>query len=605
MHLPDNAPYSADDRSALNAILPRTTPAQRYWLSGFLAGLDAQGAAAPIAAAPAAAAPTPVALAILFGTESGNSEDLAERTKRKATQLGFAAKTVDMAECKLSELAQMQNVLVIVSTWGDGEPPDRVTTFYEQFLADGAPRLEKTRFSVLSLGDSSYPKFCQVGKDFDKRFEELGAHRYHPRTDCDVDFEEAYESWVTGALKSLTSLAAPKAAPAAAVTVATGASVVQPSASGIEYGKKNPFPSELKERVLLNGRGSAKETIHLELSLAGSGLSYEAGDALAVMSTNCPAVVADLLEAGKWTNSNTIESPDGSTGPMGDVLGQYYDITGLSKTIITKYNELAPNEKLAALLADKEGLSKYVYGREIADLLNDYPIADLAPQKFVSILRKLPPRLYSIASSLKAHPDEVHLTVAAVRYHAHNKKRKGVCSTYLAERVQQGETIPVYIHNNKNFRLPADNDTPIIMVGPGTGIAPFRAFIEERAAIGAKGKNWLLFGDQHFTTDFLYQLEWQQYLKEGALSRLDTAFSRDQEEKIYVQTRMLEAGKEMYDWLENGASFYVCGDASRMANDVHQALISIVATHGGKSQEDAEAYIKKLQKDRRYCRDVY
>lgn len=356
---------------------------------------------------------------------------------------------------------------------------------------------------------------------------------------------------------------------------------------------------------MLNGRGSAKETIHLEISLEGSGLSYEAGDALAVVPTNCPEVVADLLKAGKWTNSNTVAAPDGSTGPMGDVLQQYYDITGLSKTIISKYNEIAANDRLTALLADKEALASYVYGREIADLLADYPIADLAPGDFVGILRKLPPRLYSIASSPKAHPGEVHLTVAAVRYQAHGKKRKGVCSTYLAERVQTGGTIPVYTHHNKNFKLPADNDTPIIMVGPGTGIAPFRSFIEERSAIGAKGKNWLFFGDQHFTTDFLYQLEWQQYLREGLLTRIDTAFSRDQEEKVYVQNRMLEAGKDLYDWLENGASFYVCGDASRMANDVHQALISIISTHGGKSQEDAEAYIKKLQKDRRYCRDVY
>lgn len=610
MQLPDNAPYSAEDRSALNLILSRTTPAQRYWLSGFLAGLDAQGGAAPVGAAPAAAQPAeaagPIPLTILFGTESGNCEELAERTKRKAAGLGFAPKVVDMAECKLSELSKTDNVLVIVSTWGDGEPPDRVTTFHQQFLDAGAPRLEKTRFSVLSLGDSSYPKFCQTGKDFDRRFEELGAQRYHPRTDCDVDYEAAYEAWVNGALKDLTSLAAPKVAPAGSgISVSEPAAAVAPAAPAIEYGKKNPFPGELKERVLLNGRGSSKETIHLEISLEGSGLSYDAGDALAVIPTNCPEVVGDLLKAGKWTNSNTIEAPDGSTGPMGDVLQQYFDITGLSKTIITKYNEIAPSEKLSALLADKEALSGYVYGREISDLLNDYPIADLAPKDFVAILRKLPPRLYSIASSVKAHPGEVHLTVGAVRYQAHGKKRKGVCSTYLAERVQRGETIPVYTHHNKNFKLPTDNDTPIIMVGPGTGIAPFRSFIEERAAIGAKGKNWLFFGDQHFTTDFLYQLEWQQYLKDGVLNRLDTAFSRDQEEKIYVQTRMLEAGKDLYDWLESGASFYVCGDASRMANDVHQALITIVATHGGKSQEDAEAYIKKLQKDRRYCRDVY
>lgn len=609
MHLPDNAPFNAEDRLALNVILSRSTPAQRYWLSGFIAGVDAQGAggggaAVAVQAAPAAAA-EPLPLTILFGTESGNCEELADRTKRKAAQMGFAPNVLDMADAKPADIAKLENLLIIVSTWGEGDPPDRVTGFHEQFMGANAPKLEKTRFSVLALGDSSYAKFCQTGKDFDRRFEELGAKRYHPRTDCDVDYEAPYEKWVDGALNTLISLTVPKAAAAplggAGITVSAPAA---PAAPAIEYGKKNPFPSELKERVLLNGRGSSKETIHLEFSLAGSGLSYEPGDALAIVPTNCPEVVADLLKAGKWTNSDTVNSPDGSSGPMGDVLGQFYDITGLSKSIIKKYNEIAPNDKLSALLEDKEALLAYVHGREIADLLTDYPIADLSPADFTAILRKLPPRLYSIASSLKAHPDEVHLTVGAVRYQAHGKTRKGVCSTYLAERAKPGEGVPAYTHHNKNFKLP-DNDTPIIMVGPGTGIAPFRSFIEERAITGAKGKNWLFFGDQHFTTDFLYQLEWQHYLREGVLTRLDTAFSRDQDEKIYVQNRMLEAGKDLYGWLEEGATFYVCGDASRMANDVHQALITIVATHGGKSVEDAEAYIKKLQKDRRYCRDVY
>lgn len=622
MHLPDNAPFTAEDRSALNAIFARTAPAQRYWLSGFLAGVDTQAgaalgaatvaapaaAAAPAVAAPAAAVAIP--LTILFGTESGNSEELAQRSSRKAAKLGFSPKVVDMAEIKLADLPKNENLLVIVSTWGDGEPPDRVTSFYEQIFAAGAPRLDKSRFSVLALGDSSYPKFCQTGKDFDRRLEELGAKRYHPRTDCDVDYEGAFEKWTDGALGELLSHAAPKVVSAPAAAASISVSEPAPAAAAvaapvIEYGKKNPFPAELKQRVLLNGRGSSKETIHLEFSLAGSGLTYEAGDALAVVPSNCPEVVADVLKAGKWSNSDTIETPDGSSGPMGDVLQQYYDITGLSKVIMKKYNELAPSDKLSALLEDKDGLSAYTYGREISDLLTDFPIANLSPKDFLSILRKLPPRLYSIASSMRAHPDEVHLTVGAVRYSAHGKKRKGVCSTYLAERAPVGQGVAVYTHHNKNFKLPADSDAPVIMVGPGTGIAPFRSFIEDRAATGAKGKNWLFFGDQHFTTDFLYQLEWQQYLKDGVLSRLDTAFSRDQEEKIYVQTRMLEAGKDLYDWLENGASFYVCGDASRMANDVHQALLAIVATHGGKSAEEAEAYIKKLQKDRRYCRDVY
>jgi len=595
MQIPQHAPFSESQRHALNQVLPGLNAEQLTWLSGFLAGAQsADGQSqAPVAAGEAADG---IPLTILFGTESGNAEELATQAKTAAQAKGFTPKVVDMGDYQASELAKEKNMLVITSTWGDGDPPDRAVPFHEFVMSDRAPKLESLRFSVLALGDTSYEKFCQTGKDFDLRFEELGGKRFHPRTDCDLDFEQPFQKWLNGALHDLAEIAQPPAPSNGAVMASV--------APAIEYGKKNPFPSELKERVLLNGRGSIKETIHLELNLAGSGMTYEPGDALAVIPTNAPDDVTAVIEAGRFKSGDPAPAPDGSEGPLVEVLAQYYDITGLTKNIVKKYNGIAKNDELGALLDNKEKLQDYLWGRQICDLLADYPVRGLSASEFVGLLRKMPPRLYSIASSLRAHPDEVHLTVAAVRYDSHGRKRKGVASTFLADRVAVGETMPVYTHHNKNFKLPA-GDTPIIMVGPGTGVAPFRAFVEERQANGDQGKNWLFFGDQRFLYDFLYQLEWQRYLKDGVLTKLDTAFSRDQKQKVYVQHRLIENGKDIHAWIEDGAHFYVCGDASRMAHDVHEALISIFEKHGGKSREDAEAYVKQLQKDKRYQRDVY
>ncbi|MEO0794765.1 MAG: assimilatory sulfite reductase (NADPH) flavoprotein subunit [Verrucomicrobiota bacterium] len=597
MNIPEHAPFSEPQRSALNQVLPTLNAQQTTWLSGFLAGAQsASGNPAPAAiAAPTARIP----LTILYGTESGNAEELAAQAKKAAAKKGFDAKIADMGDYKPANFGKEENLMVIVSTWGDGEPPDRAVTFYDFVMGDKAPKMEQARFSVLSLGDTSYEKFCQIGKDFDKRLEELGGKRFHPRTDCDLDYEPPFNKWLDGALHDLAELAKP--------TVATNGASAATLAPAIEYGKKNPFPSELKERVLLNGRGSKKETIHVELSLAGSGLTYEAGDALAILPSNAKEDVQAVIEAGKFNTEDAVAAPDGSEGPLNEVLTQYYDITGLTKNIVKKYNDLAKSDELTALLANgaKEKLQDYLWGRQLCDLLVDHPVSGLNAKEFVGLLRKMPPRLYSISSSMKAHPDEVHLTVAAVRYNTHGRERRGVASTFLADRVSIGDTMPIYTHHNKNFKLPADSDKPIIMVGPGTGVAPFRSFLEERAATEAKGKNWLFFGDQHFLYDFLYQLELQSYMKDGVLTKLDTAFSRDQAHKVYVQNRMIEKGKDIYAWLQDGGHFYVCGDASRMAHDVHEALISIHETHGGLSRDDAEATVKQLQKDKRYQRDVY
>jgi len=373
------------------------------------------------------------------------------------------------------------------------------------------------------------------------------------------------------------------------------------------FGKKNPFPAAVKHLVNLNGRGSAKETYHVELSLEGSGLEYGAGDVAGVFPVNCPEVVEDFLQVSGFTGEEAL-GQDGEVKSLRDALSTDFDITGLNVAFLKKYAALAANAALDDFLAadDKEKLTAYVYGREVRDVLAEFPAAEkLSPDSLTGILRKMPPRLYSIASSPKAHPGEVHLTVGAVTYEAHGRKRKGVCSTYLCQRIQKGDQVRLYTHHNKNFNLPEDGSIPIIMVGPGTGIAPFRAFVEERKATSATGKNWLFFGDQHFNTDFLYQLEWMGYLKEGVLTRMDVAFSRDTDHKIYVQHRMMEAAGDLYAWLQEGAHFYVCGDANRMAKDVHQALIDIYIQQGGQSPEAAEETVKELQKSKRYQRDVY
>lgn len=594
-YLPGTAPLTPEQLQGLNQILPTLQPDQLLWLEGFISGLRAGHGGVPAAAAAAPAAKPE--LTVLYGSESGNAEGLADQTAKAANAKGFKAKVVNMADIEPKKLSKVANLLVLISTWGEGDPPEAATDFYSAFMGDSAPRFEGTNFSVLGLGDTSYEHFCKMGKDFDARLEALGANRAFDRKDCDVDYDDDYSAWLEGSLSALAKLNA-SAAPAAVVPAVAAA------APAVKYSRKNPFPSELKERVLLNGKGSAKETIHLEFELEGSGLTYDVGDALAVIPHNAADVVEGILEATKLDGSDKVSLKDGEFS-LRDALTSQLDVTALSKPVLNRYNEIAQSKELDELINDKVKLAEYVWGRDVIDLVKDYPTDQLNADSLAAILRKLPPRLYSIASSPKAHENEVHLTVGVVRYDSHGRERKGVCSTYLADRLEEGQKADVFVTPNKSFKLPADSTTPIIMVGPGTGIAPFRAFIEERAATGAEGKNWLIFGDQHYLTDFLYQTEWQGYLNDGLLSKLDVAFSRDQAHKVYVQDRMLENAKELYQWLQDGAYFYVCGDASRMAHDVDKALHAVVAQEGGLSEEDAVAYVKQLKSDKRYLRDVY
>lgn len=595
MHIPPlpsgTGPLTPEQTQYLNGLLTTLTPEQSAWLCGYLAAVNQiSGAPGAVAVAPAAVSTgSDTAVTVLYGSQTGNSEGIAGKLVAALNSKGVAAELKDMGAYKPQQLKQEQTLCVVVSTHGEGDPPDNAMELHAFLHGKRAPKLEGTSFAVLALGDTSYEHFCKTGKDFDTRLGELGGTRLLDRVDCDVDYEDKAEAWIVALAEKIANS---RGSTAAAATAFTPGLPIPATVSAFD--KKNPFPATLLERINLNGRGSAKETLHLELLLEGSGLSYQPGDALGVVPSNDAAYVDEVL---------TLLGASGDDSIRQDLL-KTYEITTITRPFLRGYAELADSKELNALLADNEKLNAWLYGREIIDVLQTWPVKGLPMQEFTDLLRKLPPRLYSIASSLNAHPDEVHLCVGVTRYEAHGRKRHGVCSTFLADRVDMDGTLPVYVDANKNFKLPASLDTPVIMVGPGTGIAPFRAFVEERELQGG-GKNWLFFGDQHFDTDFLYQTEWQQWLKDGVLSRMDVAFSRDQKEKLYVQHRMQEKAADLWAWLQDGAHFYVCGDEKRMAHDVHQALIDIARVQGGLSAEDADAYVKQLQKDRRYQRDVY
>jgi sulfite reductase (NADPH) flavoprotein alpha-component len=588
--LPDSAPFAPEHIEALNAVMARTSAEQRQWLSGFLAGYQAATAGAHLAA-PAPAPRARIPLTILFATESGNAEGVGADLKKAAAKQGFAARLLDMAEVSPADVADAANLLVVASTWGEGDPPERAAAFYNAIMADDAPRFDGVRFAVLALGDSSYVNFCAVGRRMDARLEALGGERIAPRVECDLDYEARAAAWSGSALEELAKRAEPEP-----VTAVRGGDIIHvdfaaPATS--LYSKANPFLAEITESINLNGSRSTKQTIHLELSLAGSGLSFEPGDSLGIVPENEPEMAEAVLRAAGLAGDGALRAR----------LATEFDITVLSRQVIEAYAALNPDPRLRDLVAG-DAWRAYLEGRQIVDLLEDFP-TELTPAQLTGLLRKLPPRLYSVASALAASPDEAHLLVGVVRYQSHGRARSGVASGFVADRLGVGHKLKVYVKPNKNFRLPDDPERPIVMVGPGTGVAPFRAFLQQREATGATGRNWLFFGERNFTHDFLYQLEWQEWLKDGVLTRLDVAFSRDQPEKIYVQQRIWERRAELFAWLEDGAHLYVCGDEKAMAKDVHATLTAVVADRSGRSPEAAEAYLADLKKQRRYQRDVY
>jgi sulfite reductase (NADPH) flavoprotein alpha-component len=576
--IPKTAPFADDEIDILNRVVGPATAVQRAWLAGFLAGLDASsGAAASVQ--PAAAPLTAEPLTILYATESGNSEKLAGDVAKSARKLGFKPSLVDMADLELASLASVKKLIVIAATWGEGEPPGRAIRAYKELMSDAAPRLDGVEFGVLALGDTAYVEFCAIGKALDERFEALGGKRVADRVDCDLDFAEPAAKWIAGTLKTL----APDVAPDTKVIA-------------VDFGVK-PAPNldiveaEVTEHINLNSSRSAKETIHLELSFDGVAPAYKPGDSLDVYAENDPAYVDALLMAARLTDNAALRA---------DFI-KSRDVTTLSLKTLETYAGFG--QRYVKELLDAGTARNWIAGRQLIDLIEQFPIA-LDADKLRALTRPLAPRAYSIASSRAEAGEEAHLLVSAVRYETHGRARKGVASNHMAERLKKGARLRVKLKPNKHFVLPsADRD--IIMVGPGTGVAPFRAFVQERRATGAKGRNWLFFGDRTFTHDFLYQTEWQDALKDGGLTRMDVAFSRDTPDKVYVQHRIWDKRADLVAWLDGGATFYVCGDAKQMAKDVRATLVRAYADVKSITPDAAEAAVAALERDKRYQQDVY
>ncbi len=605
-----NSPFNQEQVELLNRILPTLTEIQKVWLSGYLSACQQSpsilGTPEELVAQLPMGGTVPTIskeVTVLYGSQTGNAQKLAEKTGKTLEGKGFQVTVTSMSDFKPNNLKKLQNLLIIVSTYGEGDAPDNALSFHEFLHGKRAPKLDQLNFSVLALGDSSYEQFCQTGKEFDQRLAELGGTRIYPRFDCDLDYDEAASEWLKGVTDSLSEGQGGGLKQTTKVEAEAA-----PQAVEVVYSRTNPFKAEVLENINLNGKGSAKETRHIELSLEGSGLSFEPGDVVGIYPTNDPELVDLILQETKWNPEEMVTvNKQGDVLPLKEALSSQFEITLLTKALVKQAAQLSKNEALQELVAagNEEKVKAYAAGRDLLDLIRDFGPWTVSAQEFTAILRKLPPRLYSIASSFAANPDEVHLTIGAVRYEANGRDRKGVCSTLVAERLQPGDTLPIYLQQNKHFKLPENPETPIIMVGPGTGVAPFRAFMQEREEIGASGKSWMFFGDQHFVTDFLYQTEWQKWLKEGVLTKMDVAFSRDAAEKVYVQHRMLEQSKEFFEWLQQGAAVYICGDKNNMAKDVHNALLEIIEKEGSMSREKAEEYLADMKQQKRYLRDVY
>lgn len=571
-------------------------PQQLTWLSGYLAGMAQTGQSTVLAQPDSSHAKS---LTILYGSQTGNAKSVAQEFKAKLDALNIPATIVSMADYKQKQLKTESHVVIIVSTHGIGEAPDDAVALHSFLAGKKAPKLNDLNFAVLGLGDTSYEFFCQTAKDFDKRLQDLGATRITDRVDCDVDYDADVAAW----FDTITHQVKDELSAKSSQSIIPSLNVHPSAAVASQYTKKLPYTATLLESQKITGRDSVKDIRHIEISLENSGIQYRPGDALGVWFKNDINLV-DELTTLLGLQGDTSVSWSGDDYNFNDALINKLELTQSYPTFVTKYAKYANNIELNALLDDKSVLREYLSQRQIIDVVRQYP-AKLDAQQFVDTLRMITPRLYSIASSQAEVEDEVHLTVALVEYDAHGYAHQGGASSFLSTRLDEGGEVNVFIEKNDNFRLPDDGNTPVIMIGPGTGIAPFRAFMQQREAEEASGENWLFFGNPNYTQDFLYQTEWQRFVKDGVLNKVSLAFSRDQEQKVYVQHRMLEQGAEIYQWLEQGAHIYVCGDANHMAKDVQDALVQIVIAHGAKSDEQAEQYISDLRRAKRYQKDVY
>lgn len=595
------SPLNDQKLDQLQQAASELSPQQLAWISGYFWGLSqtsVAGEAQPAGLPVAAVASQPAGkLTIIYASQTGNAKGVAQALKDEADAAGIAAELFSAGDYKGKNLAKETHVIIVASTHGEGEAPDDAIELHEFLQSKKAPKLPNLEYAVIGLGDSSYEFFCQTAKDFDAYLAKLGAKPMLERLDCDVDYDAPAATWRAQALDKVQSTLVK--ADAQVVQLPVGQAAVAPSA----FNKQNPFEASLLVSQKITGRNSGKDVRHVEIDLEGSGLTYQPGDALGVWYSNDAGLAAAIIAKAGLNEDDAVEV-DGQSVSLLHALINHYEITAANPQLVTRYAELSGSKKLAKLVEDKDKLREYAANTQVIDVLGEKKAA-LDAAQLIGLLRRLTPRLYSIASSQEEVGEEVHLTVGLVEYAKGDETRQGGASSYLAQRLEDGDSVKVFVETNNHFKLPADDNTPVIMIGPGTGIAPFRAFVQERDNRDAAGKNWLFFGDRTFTEDFLYQVEWQKYLKSGIVNRLDVAFSRDQVEKVYVQHRLLEHGAEVWQWLQDGAHVYVCGDANRMAKDVHDALLTIVEQQGQQTREQAEQYLNELRKSKRYQKDVY
>ncbi|MCX9899481.1 NADPH-dependent assimilatory sulfite reductase flavoprotein subunit [Klebsiella pneumoniae] len=588
-------PLNPEQLARLQAATTDFTPTQLAWVSGYFWGvLNQQSGTAVAAPAPAAEVPT---ITLISASQTGNARHVAEALRDDLLAAKLNVKLVNAGDYKFKQIAAEKLLVVVTSTQGEGEPPEEAVALHKFLFSKKAPKLDGTAFAVFGLGDTSYEFFCQSGKDFDNKLAELGAERLLDRVDADVEYQAAAAEWRARVVEALKARA-PVAAPA---QLATSGAVNDIHTS--PYTKEAPLTATLSVNQKITGRNSEKDVRHIEIDLGDSGLRYQPGDALGVWYQNDPQLVKELVEL-LWLKGDEPVTVEGKTLPLSEALQWHFELTVNTATIVENYATLTRSESLLPLVGDKAQLQQYAAATPIVDMVRFSP-AQLDAEALIGLLRPLTPRLYSIASSQAEVESEVHVTVGVVRYEIEGRARAGGASSFLADRVEEDGEVRVFIEHNDNFRLPANPETPVIMIGPGTGIAPFRAFMQQRAADGAQGKNWLFFGNPHFTEDFLYQVEWQSYVKEGLLTRIDLAWSRDQQQKIYVQDKLREQGAELWRWINDGAHIYVCGDANRMAKDVENTLLEVIAEYGAMDAEAADEFLSELRVVRRYQRDVY
>ncbi len=570
---------------------------QLAWLSGYLWGMVNQNT---VTSTPVSApVPQDETITIISASQTGNARRLSEQLREKLLSEKLNVNLVNAGDYKFKQIAQEKILVIVASTQGEGEPAEEAVALYKYLHSKKAPSLNETAYAVFALGDSSYEKFCQAGKDFDTQLAQLGAKPLLARIDADVEYQAIADAWIEE-LSQLLKARVPTQSTHQLVAAQVG-SVDEIHSS--PYTKTSPLTASLSVNQKITGRGSLKDVRHIEIDLGDSGLRYQPGDALGVWFDNDPPLVEELVSLLWLTGDEKVQVAEQSY-TLRDALTHHLELTQNTPLIVEKYANLSKDETLLGLISDKQALLHYAQNTPIVDMVRQ-AAAQPTAQEFVELLRPLTPRLYSIASSQAETEDEVHITVGVVRYDIDGRARTGGASGFLADRLKEGDELRIFIEHNDNFRLPADSTKPVIMIGPGTGIAPFRAFMQQRDNEEATGKNWLFFGNPHFVEDFLYQVEWQRYVKEGLLTNISLAWSRDQAQKVYVQDKLREQGEEVWHWIEEGAHIYVCGDANHMARDVEQALLEIISQYGNMDSESADEFLSELRVERRYQRDVY